>query len=95
MLLVFQKIKGQVWKKANIQRDGASWYNEVCRWLRLQHIVHGTELKNLMERFIQHIKYRTECFDDNFSCKRHVCDRKHVWNWLKLFQLYINVGADR
>jgi hypothetical protein len=27
----------------------------------------GTEMKNLMERFIhQHIKDRTECFDDHF-----------------------------
>lgn len=25
-----------------------------CKWLRLPHQVYGTELKNLMERFIQH-----------------------------------------
>jgi putative transposase len=30
----------------------------------------GTELKNLMERFIQQIKDRTECFDDHFPCRK-------------------------
>lgn len=36
--------------------------NTACRWLRLPHRMYGTELKNMMERFIQHIKDRTECF---------------------------------
>jgi hypothetical protein len=27
--------------------------------------IYGTELKNVMERFIQKIKDRTECFDDD------------------------------
>src|SRR5919198_4757191 len=67
--------------------DGAQWYNGACRWLRLRHRVYGTELKNLMERFIQHIKDRTECFDDHFPCRKPDCDRHHVWNWLKLFML--------
>ncbi|HEX7031619.1 MAG TPA: hypothetical protein VF172_01330, partial [Nitrososphaera sp.] len=66
-------------------------------WLRLKHRVYGTELKNLMERFIQHIKDdRTECFDDHFPCrKKENCNRQHVWNWLKLFLLYLQMGADR
>jgi hypothetical protein len=25
-----------------------------CKWLRLKHIIYGTELKNIIERFIQH-----------------------------------------
>jgi putative transposase len=75
--------------------DGAQWYNDACRWLRLDHRVYGTELKNIMERFIQHIKDRTECFDDYFPCRKENCDRQHVWNWLKLFVLYLHVGMDR
>jgi putative transposase len=77
--------------------DGVRWYNkDACKWLRLKHKVYGTELKNLMERFIQHIKDRTECFDDNFPCmKDDDCDRQHVWNWLKLFILYLHVGMNR
>ena len=76
--------------------DGAQWYNNACRWLRLKHIVYEIKLKNLMERFIQQIKDRTECFDDHFPCrKREECDRKHVWNWLRLFVLYLHMGMDR
>jgi hypothetical protein len=56
--------------------------------------VYDTELKNVMERFIKHIKDRTdECFDDYFRCRRKEnCDRQHVWNWLKLFVLYLHMG---
>jgi hypothetical protein len=63
----------------------------------IQHHVYGTELKkNLMERFIQQqkIKDRTiECFDDHyFPCRKPDCDRQHhVWNWLKLFVLYLHM----
>jgi hypothetical protein len=50
-----------------------------------------------MERFIQqHIKDRTECFDDYFPCrkKKENCDKQHVWNWLKkMFLVYHNMAA--
>ena len=75
--------------------DGAQWYKNACRWLRLDHRVYGTKLKNIMERFVQHIKDRTECFDDYFLCRKENCDRQHIWNWLKLFVLYLHVGMDR
>jgi len=78
-----------------VYTDGAQWYNDACRWLRMPHYVYGTEWKNLMERFIQHIKDRTECFDDHFPCRKIDCDRHHVWNWLKLFLLYVHTGMDR
>jgi putative transposase len=81
-----------------VYTDGARWYNDACRWLRLRHIIYGTEMKNLMERFVQQIKDRTECFDDHFPCRRRRkenCDRQHVWNWLKLFVLYLHMGMDR
>jgi transposase-like protein len=78
-----------------IYTDGAHWYNDACRWLRLKHFVYGTELKNIMERFIQHIKDRTECFDDNFPCKSHACDRKHICNWLRMYILYLHMKTDR
>ncbi|HXG06277.1 MAG TPA: hypothetical protein VNI77_03005, partial [Nitrososphaera sp.] len=50
--------------------DGARCYNEACSgWLRLRRYVYGTELKkkNLMERFIQQVKDRTE-FSTTISC---------------------------
>jgi putative transposase len=80
-----------------VYTDGARWYNDACRWLRLRHIIYGTEMKNLMERFVQQIKDRTECFDDHFPrrVRKENCDRQHVWNWLKLFVLYLHMGMDR
>ncbi|HXG05758.1 MAG TPA: hypothetical protein VNI77_00340, partial [Nitrososphaera sp.] len=51
--------------------------------------------KSLMERFIQQVKDRTECFDDHFACRKRNCSRQHVLDWLKLFLLYLDMGADR
>jgi len=62
---------------------------------RLSHQMYNTELKNVMEWLIQHIKDRTECFDDHFHCRKLDCDRQHIWNWLKLFVLYIHMDIDR
>lgn len=90
----FKRLRDRYGSKP-IFTDGAKWYNDACKWLRLTHQVYGTELKNLMERFVQHIKDRTECFDDHFPCRKSDCDRQHVWNWLKLFVLYLHVGMDR
>lgn len=75
--------------------DGADWYGQACKWLRLPHQVYGVELKNLMEHFIQQIKDRIECFDDHFPCRKEDCDRQHVWNWLKLFLPYLHLSIDR
>ena len=90
----FKQLRNRYGRKP-IFTDGARWYNDACRWLRLQHQVYGTELKNIMERFIQYLKDRTECFDDYFPCRKPDCDRQHVWNWLKLFVLYLHMGTDR
>jgi putative transposase len=78
--------------------DGARWYDDdddACKWLRLKHQVYGTELENVMERFIQKIKDRTECFDDHFPCRSESCNRQHVTNWIKMFILYLHMKTDR
>ena len=33
----------------------------------------------------QHIKDRTESFDDYFPCRKDNCKLMHITNWLKLF----------
>jgi putative transposase len=93
----FKRLRDRYGRKP-VFTDGALWYNDACRWLRLKHHVYGTELKNLMERFIQqHIKDRTECFDDHFPCrkKKENCDMQHVWNWLRLFVLFLHMKMNR
>ena len=58
--------------------------------------VYDTRLKNLMERFVQQIKDRTECFDDDhFPCTKQNCNMQHVLNGLKLFILYLDMDKDR
>src|ERR1043165_3002340 len=90
----FKQLRHDYGKKP-IFTDGARWYNIACRWLRLPHQMYGTELKNVMERFIQHIKDRTKCFDDHFPCRKPDCNRQHIWNWLKLFLRCIHMNMDR
>lgn len=73
-----------------VYTDGALWYPEACRWLRLEHQVYGDEWMNLMERMNQAVKDRLECFDDYFPCWRKGCDRAHVQNWIKVFSFIYN-----
>jgi hypothetical protein len=39
-----------------------------------KHILHSTLEKGIIERTIQYIKDRTECFDDNFPYRREKCN---------------------
>ncbi|GIU72437.1 MAG: hypothetical protein KatS3mg003_1916 [Candidatus Nitrosocaldaceae archaeon] len=39
----------------------------------VKHIIHDINGKNIMERAIQYIKDRTECFDDNFPYMKDNC----------------------
>ncbi len=52
---------------------------------KLDHHVHSSLEKSLIERTMQYIKDRTESFDDYFPCKLKNCKLKHVRNWLQLF----------
>jgi putative transposase len=92
----FKHLRSKYGRKP-VYTDGAHWYDAACKWLRLKHIVYETAMmKNLMERFIQQIKDRTECFDDHFPCRmKDDCTREHVWNWLKMFILFLHMQTDR
>jgi hypothetical protein len=51
--------------------------------------------KNIMERAIQYIKDRTECFDDYFPYNTDNCNnKKNVINWFRVFMIYFNVRID-
>jgi putative transposase len=75
----FKQLRSRYGRKP-ILTDGAQWYHLTCKWLRLKHMVYGSSMKNLMERFVQYLKDRTECFDDHFPCQKEGCDMQHVWN---------------
>jgi transposase-like protein len=56
----FKQLRARYGSRKPIHTDD-HWYNDdACKWLRLNHHVYSTELKNVMERFIQKIKDRTQ-----------------------------------
>ena len=73
-----------------ISTDGGTWYPQACKFLKLDHHIHSSFEKSLVERTMQYIKDRTECFDDYFPCRLENCKLKHVKNWLNLFVDYHN-----
>ena len=71
--------------KHNISTDGGNWYPQACRFLNIEHHNHSSIEKIFIERTIQYIKDRTECFDDYFPCTRINCKLEHIVKWLILF----------
>jgi len=69
-----------------VSTDGGTWYPQACEFLKMDHHIHSSLEKSLIERKMQYIKDRTECFDDYFPCRK----LKHVRNWLNLFVDYHN-----
>ena len=73
-----------------VSTDGATWYPQACGFLKVDHHIHSPFEKSIIERTMQYIKDRTECFDDYFPCRKENCKLKHVLNWLNLFVTYHN-----
>jgi putative transposase len=73
-----------------VSTDVGTWYPMACRFLILKDHIHFSSEKSLIERTMQYIKDRTECFDDYFPCRTKNCKLKHVRNWLNLFVDYHN-----
>jgi putative transposase len=65
------------------------WWNMVSTgfiFLDTEHHIHSIYEKNIIERTIQYIKDRTECFDYYFPCRKEMnCKLEHAKNWLNLF----------
>ncbi|MDR4492326.1 MAG: DDE-type integrase/transposase/recombinase [Candidatus Nitrosocosmicus sp.] len=76
--------------KHPVSTDGGTWFPMTCRFLKLEHHLHSSYEKSLIERTMQYIKDRTESFDDYFPCRLKNCKLKYVQNWLNLFVNYHN-----
>jgi putative transposase len=92
MLIAERFISGlaKVHGKHPVSTDGGTWYPQACRYLKLRHHIHSSWEKSLIERTIQYVKDRTECFDDYFPCRLRNCKLEHVKNWMNLFIDYHN-----
>jgi putative transposase len=67
--------------KHPVSTDGGTWYPQACKFLKLEHHIHSSYEKSLIERTMQYIKDRTENFDDYFPCNRKGhCNHFHVKN---------------
>ncbi|HEY6535079.1 MAG TPA: hypothetical protein VIY08_04660 [Candidatus Nitrosocosmicus sp.] len=53
--------------------------------MKINHHIHSSFEKSLIERTMQYIKDITECFDDYFPCRKNKCKINHTEQWLKLF----------
>ncbi|MBA3977847.1 MAG: IS6 family transposase [Nitrosopumilus sp.] len=73
-----------------VSTDGGTWYPQACKFLKLDHHLHSPFEKSIIERTMQYVKDRTECFDNYFPCNKKKCKLKHVINWLNLFVGYHN-----
>ena len=71
MLIAERFISGlvRIHGKHPVSTDGGTWYPQACRFLKLDHHIHSSLEKSLIERTMQYIKDRTESFDDYFPCK--------------------------
>ena len=71
--------------KHPVSTDGGTWYPQACKFLKLNHHIHSSFEKSIIERTMQYIKDRTENFDDYFPCKKNKCKLNHVKQWFNLF----------
>jgi putative transposase len=76
--------------KHAVSTDGGTWYPQPCKFLKLDHHIHSSYEKSPIERTMQYIEGRTECFDDYFTCRKKNCKLKHVKQWLSLFAFHCN-----
>ena len=87
-MFVVERFLSQVVNKYGlhlVSSDGGTWYPQACKFLNLQHHLHSSIEKSIVERTMQYIKDRTEGFDDYFPCKKNKCKLNHIRQWFKLF----------
>ena len=89
-MFVAERFLSQVLNKYRLHSvwsdGGGTWYPpQACRFLKLNHHIHSSFEKSLIERTMQYIKDRTECFDDYFPCKKNKCKLHYIKQWFKLF----------
>ena len=76
-MLVAEKFLSKVVEKYGshpVSTDGGTWYPPACRFLKLEHYLHSTYEKSIIERTMQYIKDRTDNFDDYFPCRRKIAN---------------------
>jgi putative transposase len=76
--------------KHPVSIDEGTWYPQACEFLKIDHHIHSSLEKSIIERTMQYIKDRTECFDDFFPCRRQNCKLEHIKQWIKVYAYHHN-----
>jgi putative transposase len=76
--------------KHPVSTDEGTWYPQACECLKIDHHIHSSLEKSIIERTMQYIKDRTECFDDFFPCRRQNCKLEHIKQWIKVYAYHHN-----
>ncbi len=73
-MFVAERFLSDIVKEHNrcpVSTDGGTWYPpQACQFLKLEHHIHSSYEKRIIERTIQYIKDRIESFDDYFPCRK-------------------------
>jgi len=56
----------KIYGKHIVYSDGGTWYPEACISLGLEHRIHSSHEKSIVERTMEYLKDRTEGFDDYY-----------------------------
>ncbi len=76
--------------KYPVSTDDGTWYPQACEFLKIDHHIHSSLEKSLIERTMQYIKDRTECFDDYFPCRKQNCKLEHIKQWINVYAYHHN-----
>jgi putative transposase len=85
----FLKSLVKLYGKHIVYSDRGTWYPEACISLGLT--LHSPFEKSIIERTMESVKDKTECFDDYYPCLRKSdCNLSHVYQWIILFVYMYN-----
>ena len=86
-MFVAERFLSQVVNKYGLHSVSFSWwywYPQACRFLKINHHIHSSFEKSLIERTMQYVKDRIEIFDDYFPCRKNKYKLHYNKQWLKL-----------
>ena len=86
----FLKSLIEIYGRHIVYSDGGTWYPEACSSLGLEHRLHSSYEKSIIERVVQFLKDRTEGFDDYYPCMKEECELEHIYKWTGLFVFMYN-----
>jgi len=73
----FLKNLANEYGKHPLSTDGGTWYSQACKFLKIKHHIHLSHERSIIERTIQYVKDRTECFDYYFPCRKEKWTKTH------------------